>query len=674
MNIRVTYYKILRRAAIIGVSVIIAGLALVRAESVLALNAVTPVFTRQLGGGNAGYVRHSSPTLADLNGDGRLEIVVGTLQSTEVSSAPYLSVLNYDGTVRWERQVEGHINSSPAVGDINGDGFPEIVVGLGAENEPQLPGGVVAYDRNGNRLWKVTTLDRIGGGSGNSQPNGLADGVFASPSIADVNNDGIPEVIFGSWDMRMYVVKGTDGSPLLGSGSNPYNDWPAEMLDTIWSSPAIADLNGDGKLEFAYGGDISYNPAAGTNNGGLVRVFNHDFVNGPTPFPGFNTLYGTICGGSGCPTNIGHYGKYVDQSLQSSPAIGDINNDGKLETVIGSGRAFDTLTYGHWVKVYDNQGNLLRTLTTDGVVFGSPALADINGDGYLDIIVGTERLNQGNPPPGTLYAWSGRDFSLLWSMAPKNVVGQNLLITSSPIVANIDPANSGPEILFGLGPEITVVSASGQQLTADNTNSTKPTLWVGLSPIGNSPAVADIDGDGNLEIVAAGEYYPITNQVRNYHGWVVAYRWPNAQGNAAGASLPWSMFRRDAVHSGRAGALAPYLSVSPTSINVAHLIGAPGNEQVTLQIRNVGAGSFNWSATAPSGVTLSPSSGSLSTSANSTVTISPSGRSLGTYNLGNIVITATSGGSPVTGSPVSVPVTLRIVSEYFRVFSPLIQK
>ncbi|MBI5652656.1 MAG: VCBS repeat-containing protein, partial [Chloroflexi bacterium] len=389
--------QMLKRMTLLG-TLMIAITLLASAESVYALNAITPLFTRQLGGGNAGYVRHSSPMLADLNGDGTLEIIVGTLQAQEIASAPYLSVLNSNGTVLWERQVEGHINSTPAVGDINNDGFPEIVVGLGAENEPQLSGGVVAYDRNGNRLWKVTTLDRIGGAG--DVPNGLADGVFASPSIADMNNDGIPEVIFGSWDMRMYVVRGTDGVALSGSGSTPYNYWPAEMLDTIWSSPAIADLNGDGKREIIFGGDISYNPAAGTQNGGLLRVFNHNTVDGPKPFPGFNTLYGTICPGGACPTDIGHYGKYVDQTLHSSPAIGDINNDGKLEIVIGSGRAFDPLTYGKWVKVYDNQGTLLRTLTTDGVVFGSPALADINGDGYLDIIAGTERLNQANPPPG----------------------------------------------------------------------------------------------------------------------------------------------------------------------------------------------------------------------------------------------------------------------------------
>jgi hypothetical protein len=164
-------------------------------------------------------------------------------------------------------------------------------------------------------------------------------------------------------------------------------------------------------------------------------------------------------------------------------------------------------------------------------------------------------------------------------MAPKNVVGQNLLITSSPVVADIDPTSAGYEILFGLGPEICVVSASGQQLTANNTNSSKPTLWVGLSPVANSPAVADIDRDGYLEIIAAGEYYPITNQVRNYHGWVVAYRWPNSQrinesfrGNVPNTISPWPMFRRDPSHTAQAAPAGPVVPPEPSKVTLPLIV------------------------------------------------------------------------------------------------------
>jgi hypothetical protein len=107
---------------------------------------------------------------------------------------------------------------------------------------------------------------------------------------------------------------------------------------------------------------------------------------------------------------------------------------------------------------------------------------------------------------------------------------------------------------------------------------------------------------------------------------------------------------------------------------VVHQVGDPSNERATLQIRNIGVGSLIWSATAPSGVTISPSSGTISTSVNATVTISTAGKPVGVYNLGNIVVTAASGGNLVAGSPASVPVTLTKVTQLYKLYTPFILK
>src|SRR4029079_4471724 len=90
------------------------------------------------GGVPCGMISYSSPVLSDLDGDGKLEIIVGTIANDNGSGgyAAGLAVINSNGTLRWSRTVPGSINSTAAVGDINGDGKPDIVVGMGAEDSP----------------------------------------------------------------------------------------------------------------------------------------------------------------------------------------------------------------------------------------------------------------------------------------------------------------------------------------------------------------------------------------------------------------------------------------------------------------------------------------------------------------------------------------------------------
>jgi hypothetical protein len=243
-------------------------------------------------------------------------------------------------------------------------------------------------------------------------------------------------------------------------------------------------------------------------------------------------------------TRSGHYGIRTEQCLYSSPAIADLDRDGKLEVVIGSGVCYSG---GNWVKVWDSDGNLERTFSTDNSVFTSPALADLNGDGYLDIVAGTES--------GTVYAWDYYSDTTLWSVKPKTCSGTwGMLIRSSPAVADIDGAHAGPEIIIGYDAEVTVLSADGQQLSADSWSDPRPTLWVGVSPVWSSPAVGDIDNDDQLEIIVGGS----TNT--DYYGHVLAWRWPSNPVSAPTAELPWPMFRRNALHW--ASALAPTLDVS----------------------------------------------------------------------------------------------------------------
>ncbi len=187
----------------------------------------------------------SSPALADLDNDGKAEIIIGT-NNFRVCPNPYLFyVLKGDGTFYpgWPVETTDNIASSPAVGDLDGDGFLDIVVGTGNYDEhcQQAADGnkVYAWDRNGQPLpgWPRAT-------DGNME---------TSPAIGDIDGDNKLDVVIGCHDYNnracntLYGWHG-DGSTLAG--------WPIHSLHPdypstfdVWDSTRMADIDGDGTVE-----------------------------------------------------------------------------------------------------------------------------------------------------------------------------------------------------------------------------------------------------------------------------------------------------------------------------------------------------------------------------------------------------------------------------------------
>eukprot|EP00882_Tetradesmus_deserticola_P027871 GHRQ01031008.1.p1 GENE.GHRQ01031008.1~~GHRQ01031008.1.p1 ORF type:complete len:351 (+),score=164.28 GHRQ01031008.1:777-1829(+) len=129
----------------------------------------------------------SSPSLADLDGDGRLEVVVGT-------SVGFVYVLDSKGDTRpgWPIQM-GEVQGQVMVADLNADGAVDIFAG-------DALGNIVLLDVNGKELWErhVKSMITQGGVAG------------------DVDGDGLLDIVFGTADGRVHAVRGTDGQPLQG--------------------------------------------------------------------------------------------------------------------------------------------------------------------------------------------------------------------------------------------------------------------------------------------------------------------------------------------------------------------------------------------------------------------------------------------------------------------------
>jgi len=480
-----------------------------------------------------GPIRTSSITLADLDGDGTEEILVGTSKGLgpapsypEVLPAALLC-LEADGALRWAYSPPAlagpdpqtgltyqtsSVSTTPAVGDVDGDGVLEVVFGTGAdtagEGDPFLRmgqpgdlGAVYAVDaRNGQLEWRRVARDIGGGPQGTG--DGIPDGVYSTPLIANLDGGPTPEVVYGGWDQRVRILDGATGCVKNGAWSAAACNGPSDpcavggqcrdgsrAFDTVWSSPAVADVDEDGLLDVLIGGDNSTNPEAGTRVGGIFHVF--DQLGGQT-IPGFDQEVNVA------PTNPNYdpiYGKYEEQTIWSSPAAADFDGDGHLEIAYGtSWYGLLPSTLGRYVRVWNHDGSEFRTFSTAGQTVSSPLFADLTGDGTLELIEGDTS--------GRIYAWSSSSgpatplFSTLTTpWAPPGETTHP--IAGPPLAADLD-GDGVLEILYVQGSQIVVVDAEGHQLS-------DPTRLRGaVAGFRGAPAVGDVNRDRVLDIVAGG--------------------------------------------------------------------------------------------------------------------------------------------------------------------------
>src|SRR5262249_48112911 len=128
------------------------------------------------------------------------------------------------------------IDSTPAVADLDGTGRKEIIIGTGSTWHGGPNGGIVLFNRDGTTRCHFLTGDVLNISTGGGGADGFADGVYSSPAIGDINGDGHPDIVFGSFDHHVYALDRYCHVILSYS-----------VEDTIWSSPVLYDVDGDGR-------------------------------------------------------------------------------------------------------------------------------------------------------------------------------------------------------------------------------------------------------------------------------------------------------------------------------------------------------------------------------------------------------------------------------------------
>lgn len=439
----------------------------------------------------------------------------------------WLRAFRPDGSLAWRAPVDPRpgtrtaVESSPAIGELTGDPGNEVVVGAGAIHPPFLrqDGGVVAYRGDGSVAWRWRSPDRWGPES-SPRPDGVSDGIYSSPSIADVDGDGRNDVVFGGWDHNIWALRGSDGSVIPG--------FPFENTDTVFSSPALHDVDRDGAAEIFIGGDQTYNPnGPGSYDGGVLRSL-------------------SVKGGR----VVQNWRVNVRDIVASSPAIGDVNRDGRLEAVFAAGESVRPADYPSVWAVHLDDGSVLPgwPVRTRGRMFASAALGDVvPGDGGApEVVVGDVA--------GFVTAFRGNG-SRAWEVDPGE--GDDRFYTS-PSIADLDgDGDQDVAIGYAFGGALLLSGHDGRLLRR---------VGPGVGAVGAVPLVTDFGGTTGRRLVVSG----FDPRVPDFSkGEVAAFELPPTSAPAA-----WPMWRKDPRHLG--GGLPPTPVAVPGSAIAAHYAALGG--------------------------------------------------------------------------------------------------
>ena len=385
----------------------------------------------------------------DVNGDGYGDVIVGAYwydngQADEGRAFLYLgSAAGLSSSADWTAesdQVDAFFGTSVATaGDVNGDGYSDVIIGADSA------GRAFSY------LGSAAGLSTSAAWTAHGQP--LETFGHCVSTAGDVNGDGYSDVIVGSFEKgRVYL-----GS---AAGLSPSAAWTAESDQSGslfgYSVATAGDVNGDGF------GDV------------IVGAYGYDDQ-------GRAFLYlGSAAGLSGSAAWVAEGDQVRAHFGYSVATAGDMNGDGFGDVVVGAPGYDNGQTHGGRAFLYLGSAAGLSTNAAwtaegdrDGASFGqSVAMAgDVNGDGYGDVIVGAPSYSNGQAEEGRAFLYLGSE------QLARIVLDFETDDEGQPLVHGQHLGNGDPEFDGGSLFPVTItssVNASGSPTAAILDSSTGP--------------------------------------------------------------------------------------------------------------------------------------------------------------------------------------------------------
>jgi hypothetical protein len=401
---------------------------------------------------------NTSPALADLDGDGDLDVLAGEryagvffFENTGSAAAPAFAppLLNPFGL------PDAGTRSAPALADLDGDGDLDLLVG-------ELSGSHFFFRNTGGAGAPAFAPAQ-------QDPFGLSDaGVRSVPALGDVDGDGDLDLLAGNVYGSTHFFENT-GSAAAPAFAPPLAD--AFGLEPFVSStaPALVDVDGDGDLD-AFVGEF-YGAAVFFENSGSAAA------------PAFALTVGNPFGFAGI-ANL------------AAPAFADVDGDGDFDAFVGNSQGE--------VLFFRNTGSAAAPALAPPIVnpfglsdvgfYAAPAFADFDGDGDLDAAIGTR--------PGNTFFFqnTGAANAPAFAAPATNPFGlADVGMRAMPALADLD-GDGDRDALVG--------NSVGALLFFRNTGTAAAPAFAapltnpfGLVDVGAqvAPALADLDRDGDLD-------------------------------------------------------------------------------------------------------------------------------------------------------------------------------